>query len=1104
MAVALLGILLASPLVIAAGIETVGVSSLPNAVAPVARSAPPMPAAPAGPVSLPDGLPERLPLIATGPSSHAVELAAAQLEDPSPAARTFMACWRSLDFAPNDGDARDGLANVLAAGAVRFEIDTGWQPILREPLRVAMQSAAVDRANAARVNNCAVALFLVGLGDPNAPGSDAVTNEEDATFTVDEVLFADPETLQRSAAELLAAAAEVFDDRELVLNLAFFRDLLLDYEGSTKILREYLADQPEDIGARILLASVLARGITPDWTPQPDGLRDAVSTLAPLYDDPSLIGLVLLAEGDAFIGAADRRVGQSPFVVRDLAWQALDRYDRAIRVTGVPAAYIGRAAALDLLGLPADASEALAAGVGGGQVPVAMEIHRAELAECNGEQAARLESSLAALLPSAPSNVSRLRLIQGQGTSRDRGYLGASVGSDIAPRDVPLAGAGDTFYVLGGDRNAPPEPCLSPITGVDDVLAHAVESAVATRDPDGLATAVARWQSTTGRGLEDGPTSLLAAAAIAFGQPVSEDADPVQSAPDLAAQLAPDDAMKLCRDTYPYAFDEDDRRPLVLCVARAAAEKARSAGSTPPISEFERNVAAAIDEGYVDRLAALDAGLLAEERGDLEAAGERYKIAANDPETAIAAYSRLADLAVARRQFDKAETYLSLAAAVTDSDSYVLSNHGVVWLELARTAPGGAPDCVARQAECAAALDDFRAALATDTANPISLLNTATALRHMGRAQEAKPLYEEVLRIDPTSVPALLDLGLTHAIAGRNTEARQLLLAAHALEPRNPLPLWNLGVLGSKGGLAEALAAQHYLAEATKLDPLLRTVPVQFRQSDVLRLVRLDEGLLAEVTQSGASPLATSAVAVASVAVVTSLAAIFGLVRGEVGTLVREASTFVSTRLTRRKRIGARAAAVLRHRHISPRHVFLAVALFALMVTSAWIVAPRWPAASSTGVLFALTSMLLALATHAVGHRVATTGRTIKWRAQAGPGGWLAALIGLPLGLAAGPFPAERLYGSEGVQRRWILSVAGPVANLLAAAISLAVSALSPLPILRMIAAANLLLAAASLVAPSLKEAHDGSRLMKDRWWLVPTLALVVAVAAASVSIGVV
>ena len=351
-----------------------------------------------------------------------------------------MRCWISLEFAPAEADERRRLAERIAAGAVAFESATGWYSTLTEPLRETMRSAAHDTTNGARVNNCAVALFLTGIGDPNASESDAVTNEEDAaTFTVDDIAFADSETLQRSAVEILTAAVEVFDDRELTLNLGFLQDLLRDYAGSTEILRGYVHSHPDDVGARLLLASIQGRGITPDWDPQPAGLTDALATLAPLRKLPKYDGLRLIAEGDAYIGAADRWVGASPFVVRDLAFRALDRYDEAVAL-GHPAGYAGRAAALDLLGFPGAAQESLEAFVSTVGPTAVLQTHRAALARCDGDQAERLTSSISALVPAAPLTLTSLRLTPGNGISRDRGYRGSSIGSEAGAKDVPLLG----------------------------------------------------------------------------------------------------------------------------------------------------------------------------------------------------------------------------------------------------------------------------------------------------------------------------------------------------------------------------------------------------------------------------------------------------------------------------------------------------------------------------------------------------------------------------------------------------------------------------------------------------------------------------------------
>lgn len=64
--------------------------------------------------------------------------------------------------------------------------------------------------------------------------------------------------------------------------------------------------------------------------------------------------------------------------------------------------------------------------------------------------------------------------------------------------------------------------------------------------------------------------------------------------------------------------------------------------------------------------------------------------------------------------------------------------------------------------------------------------NLATALRNAGELHEAKEAYQRSLELDPTCFLARLNLGYLWLEYGKNPEAHDCLMAAHALDPASP------------------------------------------------------------------------------------------------------------------------------------------------------------------------------------------------------------------------------------------------------------------------------------------------------------------------------
>jgi Flp pilus assembly protein TadD len=111
----------------------------------------------------------------------------------------------------------------------------------------------------------------------------------------------------------------------------------------------------------------------------------------------------------------------------------------------------------------------------------------------------------------------------------------------------------------------------------------------------------------------------------------------------------------------------------------------------------------------------------------------------------------------------------------------------------------------------------FSHAVAVTRDNYVAHNNLGTTLLEHGRAAEAIPHFEEVVRTFGWSPRGHQNLGRALVAVGRPAEAVPHLLRAIEIDPADPLPRRNLGVaLAAAGRQGEAIAAWR---EAVRLDP---------------------------------------------------------------------------------------------------------------------------------------------------------------------------------------------------------------------------------------------------------------------------------------------
>jgi tetratricopeptide (TPR) repeat protein len=121
-----------------------------------------------------------------------------------------------------------------------------------------------------------------------------------------------------------------------------------------------------------------------------------------------------------------------------------------------------------------------------------------------------------------------------------------------------------------------------------------------------------------------------------------------------------------------------------------------------------------------------------------------------------------------------------------------------------------------------AAIGTAETALSRDQDSPIFRQTLAYAYQTAGQASTAIDIYRDALAIDPTLFPVENDLAVLLAESGRDTEAIVELRRAVGAEPNYALGWFNLGVLLSRQGPDQFLAAQGALGRAGRLDSTLR------------------------------------------------------------------------------------------------------------------------------------------------------------------------------------------------------------------------------------------------------------------------------------------
>lgn len=1088
--------------------------------APVAH---PLPKPPATSVHLP--VIDALPVVAADVKRPALDAyRALRPNDARGAVRMFDAAWSKLVTPVKASPAVKAYRNAMLYDALAATEDKTLAPFtsagFKKTAVAAMAALGRNDANAEDLNDGAVALFFLAQAGAAQGRFEAPGRPE----------FNDASRLEPAAIRLLEDASAAFPTHgELRINLAFLRSLVATDTDSPDDaigdLARYVVASPADVTARLLLASLQARR----W--DRDGLDDALATLAAIGGDGAMEALGHLARGDALVATIDRLGGMSPELARTRAEQALEEYDQALALTTDPVAFEGRAVALDLLGQPAAAVEAQQHAVDGDPGSTRQQLRLAILEGCAGDQTARRADAETILgrIRDKPARLTMaaVRFMTASFDTQDdlgvdRGSFGISLGSDRLPLTayrIPASAGGG--YLVDADLFLTHKPCL----GGDaesirlGALHEALQGSIALGDP-----------VTAKRDLDEASAGLGAdvdieaevgfapidTARLAAGESIAADGL-IEATLAAADVLPPQRAAALCRATLvatPESATEDaeaiateaDRIDLLACVlhnAVAADDQATIAWGLDQVGPWM--------VGWGNGVTILAAGDVQRGLGQPAKAEQLYLLSAQERESFAPSMIRLGELALDRRDGAAAHAYYDLALTAVVSGASLQSpersrnllrlaqlahnNRGIAAILQAPADPGGAPDCPNAPDLCRAVAADFAAAVASDPANWTYLWNLGWITRLQGDLPGAEANLGRAIAIKPDLVPALNDLAVLEARRGALASAEGRLRLAASLDPTYDLAVWNLGVLESSRGPGGLVAGQTWLQEAERRNPALRSDPVAYLTDE--RIYRVVAKAGAALTIQSTNAPAAGAVAFATVAAVGGLAQLLGTL-GDPAEEAAAVAIEAGLATPRRRRLVGRLGSRLSWLEVIRQSRLVWVPVLAILgVTTLLNVLGSVKEAPVGGFILASIAVLAGFACHMLGHLLVAVGR-----ARVRPAAWwpgvLLAVVAVPFQVPVGPFPAERVVAANQAQA-WRITLAGPVAVIVAAFVAYGFYLIEPLPFLRLLAQVELAVAAYALMPFG---PLDGARLADRHPAVLAGLGLVVAAASAAFVLG--
>jgi tetratricopeptide (TPR) repeat protein/Zn-dependent protease len=883
--------------------------------------------------------------------------------------------------------------------------------------------------------------------------------------------------------------------------------------ASVDLLQAWLGAHPTDREARSLLANRLAAGETSQSirsTPTTDAaLTSAMSVLQPLLADAATAAWAHSAAADVCFTAALHATTSAPYHARTLALAALDHVDTALQSSSDPGLYAGRARFLSWLGDQRQARESADLAVAQTHgAPEALLVVSA-VDEAAGDfagmraTALRAQAQLSGRRPSLAS----VRFL-GVGIAPWMALFGGmatlGAGAQTSPELFSFRstedhitvwqreasrGAGGAFLV--GDvprtRDEPFAPLRQAQQLLDQAAIAALQASVVLADPSGADREYALWQQLIANPTLGGDPS----------QPIDPSGQTMQtylqqrtvdvstfaaaahvsgggSTANLQAALTRDtilreagrfsDDVRAWAQLAPSITDPQNSRVARERLAEAqylagAYTDARTTLSglyTDPATQakfdnpyFQDLVATDQRLGlYDDASRVIDSWAKAGGLVDYNGFEKRGEMALLRGDAVAAVMSFTSAVAALVKQY----AGRTPVDAGSDADFYVHaeSNLGIALLHALQPSSGKPPDCTQAKVLCAGAVDHFRAALAVDPDNPIVLMNSGWAAQATGDDATATGLLSHAVRSDPTLFPAFNDLAVLAVRAGQPEAAARHFERAIALNPHYDLALWNLGVLSMEtpGGIPRG---QALLARAIAANPQLKGEPADYLT---------DQRIYTVAVSSGAKAFNTSYSLGMAVVGSVGLLALVGVGLGELGK--ERGREFVADTLERAEAqwsgLWARLLPTRGRQLILSPAATLALLLLITVVVSMWTTA----APPLTTAIIAAFAAAFAVVTHEAGHLLAARAVRRQVRRSSSPVGLVIALLMIPFRLIGGPYLGHQVVddgaaaaqdGATTANRRGdtLVYAAGPLANVLVAAVMMVLLLIHPLPLFRVV-----------------------------------------------------
>jgi len=913
---------------------------------------------------------------------------------------------------------------------------------------------------------------------------------------------------------------------------------------------------------------MLTDALVPGQNGQPAALDSALATAGSLVVNGKAAALALAVKGDAYLAAASAVSTQAPFEARRYADLARQDYEKALASVNDPGLWAGEASSLSILGNPRAALAAQRAAVSlapnSAELLIGLALAEERVGDFRGMHMAA-EEALSHSLATTNPLLTETRLIAsfpGTGATipGDRGYMGYSFGSDRPRMPVFMLerGCGSGGFTISTDLvPALDDPRIDDSAHMlplpDAAVLTATASSLVLLDTASAEADVARWKGAANSNPAAGSDELwldrdqqvdniaLQAVHLVANGTLRAGTDPIQTmqfaeshlrhSAEAAGQVslyarAADICRLAAEGTGVFGtVSEEDRVYSLRCEGESAYHAGKYASAAAALekyggSDIATEAAIALwKSGQPDAARTLLLNILSGQDpkdpaylGTVEILGELHL----DRQEASAAIDYL------EMTINGVQSYLQPLHSVVDSATqeervvaeHAYNNHGVALLWRAQRVPGAAPDC-GHENVCKLARDDFAAAISMDPNNPYYLQNAAWADRLLNHVSVSNAELDSAAAADPDDYPVLNDLGVMAAQNGDLATAERELQSSLRAQPNYDLAAWNLGVVDMQLGAGHIPSAQAYLARAISENPDFKGKPLQYQVDN--RIYRAAFGRPLEPVQTPGTIRAYSDAAVGT-GVIGAISALGDAVGIEFRAMLRDVLEGLN-RLPLLPKLISRMGVILAPRRIGQRlPAFLKIWLLTglvLVVGTIWTVSSRQGLAGGAELAIALVATGIAVLVHECGHLIAACMRGVKLEPDPSPLGITMSVLLMPLHLSSGPYAGHRVLASDRGQHgkfeipheraRWAC-LAGPIANILVAALAAGLYFASPLPFLLLLASVQLAAASFSLLP---FEPLDDANLSKSRPHhsarfsvLAAALALISSLGAAAIATG--